>query len=398
MKNLTNKSRSKAIELTLMHKDLPVADLLVLAKVGWVEDVVNVFNIEHAPVGTAVGNHLDSEELSGWIKGRSIPESRENVDKILKELKLINTPSLSLMSLGLSLSDQYWLKPSGEDLSWESINFFQNDFSDDVGEILFGDKDSRELEIDISSPNNTSDGVLRKKWIIQAGKRVLMKGGNDYISQEPYNEVIATKIMQELGVSHVEYTLGYLKKKPYSFCDNFIDEDTELVNAWRIYNTLGMIPTDNRYQHFLKCCDELGIKNAKQDLEKMMVVDYIIANRDRHYGNFGFVRDANTLEWIGFAPIYDSGTSLWSREDDEIDDGIKATFTLFQSQQIKLATDLTWYKPISEEVLTEIVVGVLSGNKRLDRKRIAEIAEGVIRNAKFIANLKEELQTKSLKS
>ena len=389
-----DKKRSDKVELTLMHKHTPVADLLVLSKVGWVCDVVNILNISHAPIGTIVGNNLDIEELSSWIKGRSIPESRENVDKMLKELKLINTPALALLSLGLSLSDQYWLKPTGVDLQWESVNFFQNDFSDDVGEILFGTKDSRELSIDISSPNNTSDGVLRKKWLIQGGKRVLMKGGNDFISQEPYNEVIATKIMQQLGISHVEYTLGYFKKKPYCFCDNFIDEDTELVNAWRVHNVLGMIPTDNKYQHFLKCCEKLGIKNAQHDLEKMMVLDYIIANRDRHYGNFGFVRNANSLEWVSFAPIYDSGTSLWGREDDEITDGIGATFTFLQSQQIKFLTDLSWYNPIPERWLKDTVIEILSDNKRLEEQRIVEIAEGITRNAKFITNLKKELHPK----
>jgi len=374
-----------------MHKNIPVANLNVLAKVGWVESVGAIFNLEHAPIGTVVGNHLDHEELSHWLKGRSIPESRENVDKILSALNVLNTPALALKSLGLSLSDQYWLKPTDEDIAWESINFFQNDFSDDIGEILFGSKDSREFGVTISSPNYTSDGVLRKKWVIQNGIRVLVKGGNDFISQEPYNEVIATRIMEELKIPHVPYTLGYIRNKPYSFCDNFIDSNTELVNAWRIQSVLGQSPTDDRYGHFLKCCERLGIRNAKQSLEKMMVVDYILANRDRHYGNFGFVRDANTLEWVGFAPIYDSGTSLWSREDDEITDGISATFTIFQDQQVKFVTDLTWYEPIDEQQLKEIVTKTLTENKRLDEARIAEVAMGVIRNAEFITRLRKEL-------
>lgn len=91
-----DKKRNNTIELTLMHKNIPVADLLVLTKVGWIQDVINIFNIEHAPIGTVIGDQMDAEELSSWIKGRSIPESRENVDKILRALKLINTPSLAL--------------------------------------------------------------------------------------------------------------------------------------------------------------------------------------------------------------------------------------------------------------------------------------------------------------
>jgi hypothetical protein len=32
---------------------------------------------------------------------------------------------------------------------------------------------------------------------------------------------------------------------------------------------------------------------------------------DRHYTNFGFVRNAETLEWIGTAPLFDCGASMW---------------------------------------------------------------------------------------
>ena len=42
----------------------------------------------------------------------------------------------------------------------------------------------------------------------------------------------------------------------------------------------------------------------------MITLDYIIANEDRHFNNFGLIRNAETLEWIGMAPIYDSGSSL----------------------------------------------------------------------------------------
>ena len=38
----------------------------------------------------------------------------------------------------------------------------------------------------------------------------------------------------------------------------------------------------------------------------MLAADYILANTDRHLGNFGFLRDSETLEWKGLAPIYDA--------------------------------------------------------------------------------------------
>lgn len=42
-------------------------------------------------------------------------------------------------------------------------------------------------------------------------------------------------------------------------------------------------------------------------LDRMIVLDHTIANGDRHLNNFGLVRDADTLEWLGSAPVYDCG-------------------------------------------------------------------------------------------
>lgn len=47
----------------------------------------------------------------------------------------------------------------------------------------------------------------------------------------------------------------------------------------------------------------------------MIVCDSIIANTDRHLRNFGFIRDIDTLEWR-FAPLFDSGNSLWYDKDE----------------------------------------------------------------------------------
>jgi hypothetical protein len=39
--------------------------------------------------------------------------------------------------LGLSLSDHYWFKPVKSDFTWEQVNHFDNDFSEDIGNYLF---------------------------------------------------------------------------------------------------------------------------------------------------------------------------------------------------------------------------------------------------------------------
>ena len=86
--------------------------------------------------------------------------------------------------MALSLSDHYWVKPVGSDLAWREVNYFDNDFSDDVGDVLFG-RSVQEGSIDLSSPDITSEGNLKKRWRIIDGQRCLIKGGSGESLQEP---------------------------------------------------------------------------------------------------------------------------------------------------------------------------------------------------------------------
>ena len=41
------------------------------------------------------------------------------------------------------------------------------------------------------------------------------------------------------------------------------------------------------------------------------MTDFLMTNKDRHLANFGLLRDSNTLECIGPAPIFDTGNSMF---------------------------------------------------------------------------------------
>ena len=163
--------------------------------------------------------------------------------------------------MGLSLSDQYWICPADRQVKWSEVNFFENDFSEDVGNILFGKKSSKR-KISLLSPDNTSDGWLKKKWSISDGKRYLIKGGSGINRQEPYNEVFASILMDRLGISHVSYSLMMQEEEPYSICEDFVGPGTELVSAWYIMQTAKKENHVSVYQHYLNCCENLGIKGV----------------------------------------------------------------------------------------------------------------------------------------
>ena len=334
------------MQYTLMHKGIPVLDLELDDATSSVQKISSIYHMEHLPLGTTSRQGgVDRAALNAWWIDRSIPASRSGIRKALETLELPNTHMLLTRCFGLSLSDQYWVKPQNSDLQWEHINFFTNPFSEDIGNVLLG-KVTDAAGLDFHSPDNTSDGFLKKRWKIIDGKRCLLKAGSNPFMQQPFNEVIASIVAQRLDIPHVPYSLLWDDGTPYSVCEDFITPDTELVSAWRVMQAQKKDNNTSIYRHDLNCCQALGIPGIEHAVDQMIVLDYLIANEDRHQNNFGLIRNANTLEWIGAAPIFDSGSSLGY---DKLSIQILSPhsveckpFKKTHEEQLKLVTSFDW--------------------------------------------------------
>lgn len=378
----------------LMHRDVAVAGVELDEATGLITAVYDVSNAAHLPLGVSVRKGIaDRAALNEWWMGRAIPASRAGLRHMLEELNIATSQRLLEKCLGLSLSDQYWICPKDSGLCWKEVNFFENLFSGDVGEILFGGA-ARENP-DLMSPDNTSDGWLRKKWVILDGKRCLIKGGSGAIRQEPYNEVIASKIMEKLGIPHVEYTLQMQGGLPYSVCKDFITPETEYISAWYLMHTKAKPNHISLYQHYLERCNTLGIAEAEQAMSQQIVLDYLIANEDRHQGNFGAVRNAETLEFEGAAPVFDSGSSLWfETPTPQIRAGVRTACKPFKTtheEQLQLVRDFKWLDVSALAGMDDIVREVFAGSDFVDVQRAEAIAKAV---AERVERLKEYIRSR----
>jgi hypothetical protein len=370
-----------------MHKTLPVADIHI-DDIGFVVNRIDsIYEPLHFPPGVLPATtSAGAQRLNEWWKGRAIPASRSGLRDALERLHISSPQDLLIKCFGLSLSDQYWVKPANKDLKWEEVNFFQNDFSEDIGKILFGEPVGHK-SINLSSPDNTSDGWLKKKWVISEGKRVLLKGGSNPYQQEPFNEVLATAIMRRLGINHVPYRLVWEHNKPLSACEDFVTPDTELVSAWHLLedfrnNRKGKQKnSENDYMFFIRCCKEMGIPDARNSMDKMLSLDYLIANTDRHYNNFGALRNAQTLEWLGIAPVYDSGTSMWHDVDTEniarYYNPDSKPFRTSHKEQIKLVQSLDWLDISALEGIEDEWAEVLRPNENISPTRIGKLCKAL---------------------
>ena len=374
------KSRYSLLRFNLMHKDTEVAEVIIDENCGRLTQVTKIYNARHFPMGTLEEDSF--KRLAEWWDERSIPASRSGLKEALEKLD-INSPRLLLTKCyGLSLSDQYWIKPIESNLSWKSVNFFENEFSEDLGELLFGkDKDNQNLNL--SSPDSTSIGNLKKRWKIIDDQRILVKGGSNPYRQEPINEVVASKIMEYLNIPHIDYQMMFSLGYPYCECSDFIDINCDFVSAYQINQVLKKNNDESPYSHFLRCANSLGIPNVKEFLNQMIVIDFIIANEDRHFNNFGAIRNVDSLEFVSMAPIFDSGSCLGF---DKIPEDIvkqnlveSKPFKKNPFEQLDLVDDYSFLKDKDLDQIPIIANNILIEYKddRLDDKRIDAIVKSI---------------------
>ena len=66
------------------------------------------------------------------------------------------------------------------------------------------------------------------------------------------------------------------------------------------------------YQEYIDACIANGLDRdyVFHSMDHMIFTDFLITNTDRHWENFGILRDPDTLRFLTLAPIFDSGTSM----------------------------------------------------------------------------------------
>lgn len=370
----------------LMNKNTPLATV-ALSDAGYLTDILAIHNPEAFPVGLFTEQKAQFlDRLNQWWRSRIIPASRDGLRYVLHLYDVDSPAVLSKRSLGLSLSDQYWLQPVGSELNWAAVNFFTNEFSHELGEAFFQQSSSRPA-INPFTPDASSNGWLKKKWVKINGLTYLAKAGSAPLLQQPYNEVAADKLLTALAVPHVHYELIMENNRPLCLCKNFITPDTEFVPAYFIKDILPRSNNDSAYTHFLRCAAKLDIPGVDLFLQQMLCLDYLIENSDRHYGNFGFIRDVNTLKFLGPAPLFDSGTSLWCEAlNTEIGQSLPAMpFKETQKKQLALVKQHCLNEARLDEC-QQLVESVLQASPYLDKERVQRISEAVGSRARGLKN------------
>lgn len=299
------------MQVSLMNRNVLVLNAVMVENTF--TRIISIKNIEYAPISINNAYHDKSKSLikalNEWFKGRSIPSWRKDLEKLLSNLNVRYTEELLMKSYGLSLSDCYFIKEINNNILWEDINFFDNDFLY-LGYLEATYSDSISNQLSLASPNNTTDGMLSKAWVLEDGKRKLLKGTYTSSRVEPINEYITSIICEKLNINHVNYKIDIYNNKIVSICDNCLNSHEEIISAYDVFMSRRKSNNDSEYNHYVKILESFGLTDIKKNLSDMYLIDYIMMNYDRHMKNFGVIRDVETLKITRFMPIFDTGQSL----------------------------------------------------------------------------------------
>lgn len=237
-----------------------------------------------------------------WLETRAIDSHRANSRLLKKALRLAEKDDVSTVIHvnGATITDNYWIRPVGSDLTYDDVKFTDDYFSNLA---LKGNYDSFNRAANSKrskTPELTNVGSFEKCWKLRDGKWWMYKKATH---NELFSELFVYELGQTLGMNMAVYERGEGCIKSLDFTDG------GSVNFEPASSFMG----DNEdYIDVVKALRQL-CPDAIPDYIKMIFLDTVCANPDRHTNNFGLLRDVKTGELIGFAPNYDNNMALISR-------------------------------------------------------------------------------------
>ena len=323
----------------------------------WNDNVLTVVNADLIPM------YLNyNQDADRWLASRAIDHRRPNSRLLKKALRLVEKDDISsvIHVNGAKITDNYWIRELGSELTYSDVKFSDDYFSNLA---LKGNYDSFNRAANSKrskTPELTNVGSFEKCWKLRDGKWWMYKKASH---DEMFSELFVYELGCALGMNMAVYQRGDACVKSLDFTE------AARVNFEPASTFMG----DNEdYIDVVKALEKI-CPNAIPDYIRMIFMDTICANPDRHTNNFGLLRDTQTGELIGFAPNYDNNMALISRGYPSKPGSKDMLISLF-NELIKEDPDYRAYIPTVTEEMVRNVIEKL--NMKVKSKVVIDLVMG----------------------
>ena len=247
----------------------------------------------------------NNEAFTDWLANRTLSLSRKNAKWIYNLLKIdqLNTPKIrakvALTCRAVSVLDNYWLKLDGDKTTWSDINVRHVSLNEVIAQVALHGK-SLTLQGSLCSPELTTNGAYAKAWRRFPDGLHLFKLGHDG-NTESRIEVMCSNLLDKMNVEHCHYEAGEDEGKYVCVCPAMTTDKISILPG----------------MDFISYCNVNGKQWEKELLEldsdnyyKMWIVDFLLANRDRHGQNWGLWYKPDTMQLVGLHPLFDHNNAF----------------------------------------------------------------------------------------
>ncbi len=297
-----------------------------------------------------------------WLETRAIDSHRANSRLLKKALRLKEKDDISTVIHvnGATITDNYWIKPIDSTLTYNDVKF-DNDYFSRLA--LKGTYDSFNHAANskhTKTPELTNIGSFEKCWRLIDGKWWMYKIANH---NEQFSELFTYELGKSIGMNMAIYKRGNGCIKSLDFTNG------ASVNFEPAFAFMG----DNEdYEDVVKKLQEL-CPLAIPDYIRMIFLDAVVANPDRHTSNFGLMRDIKTGKLLSLAPIFDHNMALISRGYPSRPSKEDLLITLFNDLTDK-HSEYKKYIPEINEILVRNIIDKL--NMRVRTQEVVHLVIG----------------------
>lgn len=197
----------------------------------------------------------------------------------------------------LSLTDIFWVRRKGEASRYRDLNLYENHLDNAFVDVSLR---GRQMAVENSSlvRDLSTNGCFPKAWVRAERGFLLLKDGS---CKAVENEILASKICQCFPCRQVAYHLEYFEGQKVSSSMLMTSQKYSIVSreAFEVYacnrgiNALEYILNLDGYHYYM-----------------MNILDYLVGNTDRHWGNWGLLVDNGSNEPVCLHPLMDFNQSF----------------------------------------------------------------------------------------
>lgn len=264
----------------LMHKDRRVAkiDEIGHCKIYYKSFMpYNLYLEEGNDIDTLINNITN---FNYWCATRVLTLDRKYAKEILNSIGMLQAitdrerAKIALTYRCASLTDVFWVKRGRERITFDDMNLYENHLDRTFIDIALRGRQYT-VQNEYLARDLATNGCFPKAWQrVKGGFRLLKDGGTDAVERE----LLASQICRCFQVSQVLYEEDYFDGEKVSISDNITSKEYSIVSmeAFEIYS-----------QNHNRDTKKYILSLDKHNYYMMNIIDYLVGNTDRHWGNWG---------------------------------------------------------------------------------------------------------------